>query len=191
MRYFMDMEFVEDGKTIDLISIGIACEDGREYYAQSVEFAPKKASPWVKDHVLTQLKHCPHQGSYDLAKMLRQHKRGQCLDQQRGLLYRCPWRTRAQIAQDLKYFFNPSSHIMLWGWCCAYDWVAFCQLFGTMMDLPAGYPHHMGDIQQILDEHHITDNALPQQKDGLHTALADAKHLQTIWHFLEERCVTP
>ena len=33
MRYFYDTEFLEDGETIDLISIGIVAEDGREYYA--------------------------------------------------------------------------------------------------------------------------------------------------------------
>jgi hypothetical protein len=30
MRYWLDTEFIEDGKTIDLISIGIVAEDGRE-----------------------------------------------------------------------------------------------------------------------------------------------------------------
>ena len=33
MRIFYDTEFLEDGKTIDLISIGMVAEDGREYYA--------------------------------------------------------------------------------------------------------------------------------------------------------------
>lgn len=36
-RYFYDTEFIEDGKTIDLISIGVVCEDGREFYAESQE----------------------------------------------------------------------------------------------------------------------------------------------------------
>ena len=47
MKYFLDTEFIEGfhkplfGKKrhfIDLISIGIVCEDGREYYAVSNEF---------------------------------------------------------------------------------------------------------------------------------------------------------
>ena len=66
MKYFIDTEFIE-GKptqstswlmlkrrggglmfglpkpTIDLISIGIVCEDGREYYAISKEFDVKEA----------------------------------------------------------------------------------------------------------------------------------------------------
>src|SRR5258708_14654710 len=60
MRYWYDTEFIEDGKTIDLISIGIVAEDGRELYLQSVEFDPRKASQWVKDHVLGYLKRCPN-----------------------------------------------------------------------------------------------------------------------------------
>jgi len=42
MRYWYDTEFIEDGSTIDLISIGIVAEDGREYYAISTEFSAKK-----------------------------------------------------------------------------------------------------------------------------------------------------
>ncbi len=33
MRIFYDCEFLEDGKTIDLISIGLIAEAGDEYYA--------------------------------------------------------------------------------------------------------------------------------------------------------------
>lgn len=57
MKYFLDTEFIEGpqtkrtfflpiGKskpTIDLISIGIVCEDGREYYAISKDFNLKEA----------------------------------------------------------------------------------------------------------------------------------------------------
>ena len=56
MKYFIDTEFLEGtqkgwfGKTtkptIDLISIGIVCEDGREYYAISKDFNIKEA--WNK-----------------------------------------------------------------------------------------------------------------------------------------------
>src|SRR4051812_12087398 len=55
MKFFLDTEFIEDGVTIDLISIGIVAEDGREYYAVSSEFDPTKASQWVKDNVLVHL----------------------------------------------------------------------------------------------------------------------------------------
>lgn len=52
MNYFIDTEFVEGTQkkmfgetkpTIDLISIGVVCEDGREYYAISKDFNLKEA----------------------------------------------------------------------------------------------------------------------------------------------------
>lgn len=52
MRYFIDTEFIEGPQktlfgytkpTIDLISVGIKCEDGREYYAISKDFNLKEA----------------------------------------------------------------------------------------------------------------------------------------------------
>ena len=55
MRYFYDTEFIDDGRTIDLISIGVAAEDGREYYAISTEFNPERAGAWVRKHVLPKL----------------------------------------------------------------------------------------------------------------------------------------
>lgn len=33
-----------------------------------------------------------------------------------------------------------------------YDWVAFCWLFGNMMDLPKGFPMYCNDLKQMLDE---------------------------------------
>ena len=55
MRYFYDTEFIDDGRTIELISIGVVAEDGREYYAVSTEFDPDRAGSWVRKNVLPKL----------------------------------------------------------------------------------------------------------------------------------------
>lgn len=55
MKYFYDTEFIEDGHTIDLISIGIVAEDGRMYYAVSTEFDASRADEWVQTNVLNKL----------------------------------------------------------------------------------------------------------------------------------------
>ena len=64
MKYFYDTEFVEDGITIDLVSIGIVAEDGREYYAVSSEFDLNKfmARDWMMENVFPSL---PHQLGID------------------------------------------------------------------------------------------------------------------------------
>jgi hypothetical protein len=55
MKYFFDTEFDEDGRTIDLISIGIIAEDGRTFYAESNEFDPEHCNEWVQKNVLNLL----------------------------------------------------------------------------------------------------------------------------------------
>lgn len=55
MKYFFDTEFIEDGKTIDLISIGIVAEDGREFYACNTEARLDLANDWVRGNVLPSL----------------------------------------------------------------------------------------------------------------------------------------
>ena len=55
MKIFMDTEYIEDGKTIDLISIGMVRDDGAEYYAQSADCDLNRASDWVKANVFPHL----------------------------------------------------------------------------------------------------------------------------------------
>src|SRR6185295_2797004 len=54
-RYFYDCEFIEDGRVVDLVSIGVVDEFGREFYAVSTEFDETKAIPWVRRNVLDKL----------------------------------------------------------------------------------------------------------------------------------------
>lgn len=56
MKYWFDTEFYEDGKTIELISIGVVSEDGREYYAETGDSQRlAKRSPWLQQNVLPHL----------------------------------------------------------------------------------------------------------------------------------------
>lgn len=73
MKYFLDTEFLEGTQktwfgqtepTIDLISIGIVCEDGREYYAISKDFNLKEAWNRYDIKTMTNLK-----GDSDTNKM--------------------------------------------------------------------------------------------------------------------------
>ena len=56
MIYFLDTEFWERPCQIDLISIGIVCEDGREYYAESNEIdSADIANDWIIRNVMPRL----------------------------------------------------------------------------------------------------------------------------------------
>lgn len=55
MRYFLDTEFIEQPGSIQLISIGIKCQDGRKYYAISSGFEDRDADDWVRENVIDKL----------------------------------------------------------------------------------------------------------------------------------------
>lgn len=181
MKFWYDTEFIENGETIDLISIGIVAEDGRAYYAQNAEAKFKQASDWVARNVYPYLAHFHMLGERD------------CQPSRSGDRYtgaacfkdNCPWRDRWQIRDEIKTFCDPEKYGKpeLWGYYSAYDHVVLCQLFGTMMELPKGWPMYTRDIKQLCD--HLGNPKLPEQGKGEHHALADARWNQTAWAFLQ------
>src|SRR5687768_2854752 len=127
MRYFLDGEFIEDGKTIDLLSLALVAEDGRELYLQNADADFSKASDWVWRHVYPSLEH------FEMAGRRKCTKRHQiagdpltaaCTDP------KCPWRFHFEIRDRVREFCEPDKHPEFWGYYADYDWVAFCQLFG-------------------------------------------------------------
>jgi hypothetical protein len=71
----------------------------------------------------------------------------------------------------------------IWAYYADYDWVAFCQIFGTMMDLPKGFPMYCRDIKQECDR--LGNPDLPSQEQGEHNALYDARWNKQAWEFLQ------
>jgi hypothetical protein len=55
MRNWFDTEFQDDGSAIQLISIGVVAQDGREYYAVSADYDTSKADDWLQKNVISQL----------------------------------------------------------------------------------------------------------------------------------------
>jgi hypothetical protein len=55
MRFWFDTEFIEDGHTIELISIGIVAEDGREFYAESADCDLSRGGEWIQENVVPHL----------------------------------------------------------------------------------------------------------------------------------------
>lgn len=52
MKYFLDTEFIETPEILDLLSVALACEDGRTYTAAVAGVDETRAHPWVREHVL-------------------------------------------------------------------------------------------------------------------------------------------
>lgn len=242
MKYFIDTEFIEGFKKpmfgkkrhfIDLISIGIKCEDGRTYYAISNEWSAYDANDWVLNNVIRKL---------PLISKKRESFR-EFMYRTTGMSDKIEWiegKSNKQIAQEIVEFVNPDlgfhvggysnselreggrlySHfeghnvIMVdnhfiaqpefWAYYADYDWVVFCSLFGTMMDLPEGFPMYCNDLKQLMRDKilknwytdpfaFVPDGVFDQLKamegypkqENEHNALADAEWNQQLFNFLK------
>lgn len=154
MKFFYDTEFLDDGETIEFISIGIVREDGATYYAVNEDADWKRIHQheWLTANVINQLPP-PFE-----------------------------WRPKSVIAADVSEFLLGSGAPELWAWFAAYDHVVLSQLFGRMLDLPTGIPMYSNDLRCLIDWVGITK--LPEQLSGNHDALEDAKHLKVQFEYV-------
>jgi hypothetical protein len=91
---------------------------------------------------------------------------------------------RTSIRDGILGFVGSDSEPEFWGYYADYDWVAFCWLFGRMIDLPKGWPKFCRDIKQRADD--LGNPKLPQQTGTKHHALPDANWNRQAWLFLEQ-----
>lgn len=67
-----------------------------------------------------------------------------------------------------------------WAYYADYDWVALCQLYGRMIDLPAGWPMYCRDVKQLADQLGVDLSEVPQM-GAKHNALVDAEWCSRAW----------
>ncbi len=165
MKYFYDTEFIEDRTTIDLISIGIVAEDGREYYAAC------RDAPWKRifKHDWLMANVVPHLPRYHGdARMHYTSKRNpMALDFAR-------MKDRSTIGGEVVDFLNePAEDVELWAYYGAYDHVVLAWLWGPMSDLPSGVPMWTHELMQLWETAGRPDK--PEQPTNAHDAIADAR----------------
>jgi hypothetical protein len=177
MRYWFDMEFIEKGaaQPIRPLSIGIVAEDGRTLYRQYHDTHLRHLTPWLLEHVHPKLEHIGcWAGLYPWEKNAD-----------------CPWRPAAAIAAEIRVFCDPVWYGKpeFWAYYADYDWVALCQTFGSMNDLPDGWPMYCRDLKQWCDS--LGNPKLPSQNPAEeHHALNDARWTKAAWDFLLRKQVS-
>jgi hypothetical protein len=167
MRFFYDTEFLERGPQhpIELISVAVVDEEGREFFAANRDFdrlhAEGPGGEFVRVHVLPKLP--------PLTSPL--------------------WMERAEIARRLEAFVERPGNgepPEFWGSYAAYDHVVLCQLFGSMSELPAGWPMFTRDFEQLRETLANPRPTLPPRDQATaHDAMADARWLRAAWLSLQ------
>lgn len=173
---YYDCEFVEDGRTIDLVSIGMVCGDEFVYgiVADDDLIDRMIRHPWLSKNVLP---HLPVKIAYGDGVLTAQGyeapvKYWEWDEAHPDYLYVRP---RKAIAARLRRFILSRKDPQLWAYFGAYDHIALAQLFGDMTDLPGGIPMYTNEFMQ--EWHRAGKPALPPRPQDAHHSLADAQWL--------------
>lgn len=153
---FYDTEFIDNGYTIELISIGFcASMSSKVYYAVNADCNVTKVfdNHWLRDNVLPHLPVDPETNRFDQSVACVKPK----------------WVIANEVRDYIRSFDNPR----LWAYYGAYDHVALAQLFGPMSDLPEGIPMFTCELMQIATPDHI--RLARQEITTEHDALTDAQ----------------
>lgn len=83
-------------------------------------------------------------------------------------------------------------HPEFWGYYADYDWVILCQMFGTMMDLPHGWPMWCRDLKQLCADRGDPDlRTLVPPPNSEHDAMADARWNKSVYDALTAPPASP
>lgn len=194
MNYYLDTEFIHYRKqpkllglnigapivTLDLISIGIVSEDGREMYAISNQFDLNAAwkNQWVRHNVLGQIHRemCEKQGAY--AKSYHWRMFEPFSAKSIKWMLRHSGESRYSIGRKVLQFVVGDPDVRLYGYFSDYDYVALGSLFGIMTDMGGNLPMHCMDLKQMMVERGLDSawkDANCPDPENEHNALADAR----------------
>ena len=184
---YFDFEFIDDGREIVPISVGMctnaialtetapdvleaACRLAGDLvqcdFYQEYEFDPARANDWVRASVLPYLESTASTHSMT----------GDGYERYAVAHHIEEW--VADVCGGTKPQFI--------GYYPSYDWVLLCQHFGTMMQIPTGWPMRPVCLMQLADTLGVEKSEFPNLSLE-HHALADAKWNRDLHTFLDAR----
>jgi hypothetical protein len=181
VRVYYDTEFIDDGLTIQLLSIGMIREDGKTYYAVvndldlmlEAAYTSTNGEYWLRNNVLN-----------SLPVTLQLENRVMPVDWNSGHPDFENIKTQYEIHAEVRKFLADTSNLELWAWYAAYDHVALAQIFGRMLNLPEDVPMWTNDLRQEL--HRLGNPRYPEQASGAHNALEDARWNRVLGDYLQK-----
>lgn len=196
MKVFYDFEFIDNGKTIDPISLGMVAEDGRELYLINEEINLWKLSkhPWLMGDVvphlpLTVFRVSREKPLPDNSLSKQNFEYLEFDDNHPDFEWVYP---KSHIANGVSHFLYESQDengLELWAWYSAYDHVCLSQLFGPMSEMPKHIPMRTNDLAQLVQAETNAGNhiILPNQKGTVHKAIDDARWNKQVYEYLQTK----
>jgi len=168
-KVFFDTEFTGLHKKTSLISIGLIAETGETFYAETTDYDPLQLNDWLRENVIKNLGGADRIG------------------------------TKQQVVIALRYWLEQFDQIEIWSDVLAYDWVLFCDLFGSAFDIPGNIYYIPFDLATLFKVKGIDPDVNREQYAELqsgsnkHNALWDARIIKACVEraLLLDKIVTP
>lgn len=93
-----------------------------------------------------------------------------------------PRKSIAEIRGEILAFIGEDQPVF-WAYFGAFDWVVFCWIFGSMLDLPANFPKYFLDLKQEMVRNQLDKDwkrSTCPDPEGEHNALVDAQWNATL-----------
>jgi DNA polymerase III epsilon subunit-like protein len=167
MRVYFDTEFTGLHQHTTLISIGMVDEDGREFYAESIDYDETQIDDWLRDNVIAHLR------ATEFVIVGKQER----------------------IAQSVGRWLAEYESVEMWSDTLAYDWVLFCQLFGHAFSIPKNVYYIPFDLATLMKIKGVDPDVNRQQFAGIdgsrpsivHNAIHDARVIKACY----DKLMTP
>ena len=166
-KVFFDTEFTGLHQNTTLISIGMASECGKTFYAELTDYDESQLDDWLRQNVIANLQFRGNQ--------IVRH-----VDEDGNLKIQGE---HGDVAAWLEEWLSQFGEVEMWSDCLSYDWVLFCQLFGHAFKIPSNVYYIPFDICTLFKVNGI-DPDINREKYALgesysefpkHNALWDAK----------------
>jgi hypothetical protein len=185
MRLFLDTEFTELTQYAQLISLGLAAENGDWFYAELTDYDPTSINPWVKENVLTLLTGSALSNAQFVHTKPHMSCQGDIVDVSRAL--------RRWLAR-----FGEKNSVHIWADVLAWDWVLFCHVFNGAFFVPEQVFFIPFDLSTLLwskgidpnitrEELGSVDLSIPKLKLAKHHALYDALLEKAVFEHLNNQ----
>ena len=154
--FYVDSEFVESNGEVDLLSFGIVTDSELDHFG-SMHFAlddwdEKDLPKWHVDNILPHLKGVERIGRES---------------------------ARNRLLNFFRYHTSEFAKKPVVGYYSAFDFVAFCSLWGHMLDLPKGMPRFFYDLKALTALYAEVDlKSFVDANAAAHDALSDARSVR-------------
>ena len=184
-RLYYDAEFTSLTREGALISMAFVSEGSHTFYAEFSDYPKDQVTPWVAEHVLSRL--------------IYQSKNSHI---EKGKTHVSVKGNAKTVTREFCLWIKAFGAIEIYGDCPSYDWVFFCDLFGSALNIPESIYYIPFDLATALRFRGIDPDidreafvagrlgedfveALKRTVLGKHNALYDALILKNMMAIME------